>query len=298
MAAGGWRVLQANSHGLAMYVPPSGSFIAALAPYCAIFNSWLEKKICEGRGVAMEVALESNGFFIGIEYLATFCCGMVGGLAAVRKGYDIFAILVTTWLTALGGGIIRDVLLGALPPAGVSDKGLVITALLAAVAVAIIYPEVDKLKWSMLSLDALALGLYAVNGTSKAMMYHMSGTTAVFLGMFTALGGGLIRDMLINEVPMVIRDKHWYAVPSAVGCVLTVLVCKGVNEGIVSFPAEVLLDVLIVVLMVAMRLISVFFDIQLPGALARHNTYLPSEAKYLKRPVIHPDRNDDYIKRK
>lgn len=211
----------------------------------------------------MEVALESNGFFIGIEYLATFCCGMVGGLAAVRKGYDIFAILVTTWLTALGGGIIRDVLLGALPPAGVSDKGLVITALLAA-----------------------------------AMMYHMSGTTAVFLGMFTALGGGLIRDMLINEVPMVIRDKHWYAVPSAVGCVLTVLVCKGVNEGIVSFPAEVLLDVLIVVLMVAMRLISVFFDIQLPGALARHNTYLPSEAKYLKRPVIHPDRNDDDIKRK
>ena len=234
----------------------------------------------------MEVALESNGFFIGIEYLATFCCGMVGGLAAVRKGYDIFAILVTTWLTALGGGIIRDVLLGALPPAGVSDKGLVITALLAAVAVAIIYPEVDKLKWSMLSLDALALGLYAVNGTSKAMMYHMSGTTAVFLGMFTALGGGLI------------RDKHWYAVPSAVGCVLTVLVCKGVNEGIVSFPAEVVLDVLIVVLMVAMRLISVFFDIQLPGALARHNTYLPSEAKYLKRPVIHPDRNDDDIKRK
>lgn len=104
--------------------------------------------------------------------------------------------------------------------------------------------------------------------------------------------------MLINEVPMVIRDKHWYAVPSAVGCVLTVLVCKGVNEGIVSFPAEVLLDVLIVVLMVAMRLISVFFDIQLPGALARHNTYLPSEAKYLKRPVIHPDRNDDDIKRK
>ena len=149
----------------------------------------------------------------------------------------------------------------------------------------------------MLSLDALALPLRRQRHI-QSMMYHMSGTTAVFLGMFTALGGGLIRDMLINEVPMVIRDKHWYAVPSAVGCVLTVLVCKGVNEGIVSFPAEVLLDVLIVVLMVAMRLISVFFDIQLPGALARHNTYLPSEAKYLKRPVIHPDRNDDDIKRK
>ena len=216
----------------------------------------------------MEVALESNGFFMGIEYLATFCCGMVGGLAAVRKGYDVFAILVTTWLTALGGGIIRDVLLGALPPAGVSDKGLVITALLAAVTVAVAHPEINKLRWSMLSLDALALGLYAVNGTSKAMMYHMSGTTAI-------------------------RDKHWYAVPSAVGCILTVLVCKGVNAGIIAFPAEVVLDVLIVVLMVGMRLASVIFDIQLPGALARHNTYLPGESKYLKRPVIHPDKDDD-----
>ncbi len=241
----------------------------------------------------MEVALESNDFLMGVEYLATFCCGMVGGLAAVRKGYDIFAILVTTWLTALGGGIIRDVLLGVVPPVGVSDKGLVITALLASVTVAVIHPEINRLKWSMLALDALALGLYAVNGTSKAMMYHMSGTTAVFLGMFTALGGGLIRDMLINEVPVVIRDKHWYAVPSIVGCVLTVLVCKGVDAGVVGFAAEVTLDVLIVVLMVAMRLLSVIFDIQLPGALVRYNTYLPGESRYLKRPVIHPDSRDD-----
>ena len=119
----------------------------------------------------MSVALESNAFFWGIEYLATFCCGMCGGLAAVRKGYDIFAILVTTWLTALGGGIIRDVLLGIAPPVGVSDKGLVIVALLASVAVAVCHPEINRLKWSMLSLDALALGLYAVNGTSKAMMW-------------------------------------------------------------------------------------------------------------------------------
>ena len=242
--------------------------------------------------------MEFDLFLMMCNYIGTIAFAVSGAVKGFKKKLDIFGISLLSIITAVGGGIIRDVLLGALPPAGVSDKGLVITALLAAVAVAIIYPEVDKLKWSMLSLDALALGLYAVNGTSKAMMYHMSGTTAVFLGMFTALGGGLIRDMLINEVPMVIRDKHWYAVPSAVGCVLTVLVCKGVNEGIVSFPAEVVLDVLIVVLVVAMRLISVFFDIQLPGALARHNTYLPSEAKYLKRPVIHPDRNDDDIKRK
>ena len=70
----------------------------------------------------MSVALESNAFFWGIEYLATFCCGMCGGLAAVRKGYDIFAILVTTWLTALDGGSSVTCCWASAPPVGVSDK--------------------------------------------------------------------------------------------------------------------------------------------------------------------------------
>ena len=69
------------------------------------------------------------------------------------------------------------------------------------------------------------LGLFAVSGTAKALAYGSSGMTAVFLGMFTALAGGLIRDIFIGDVPMIIRDKHLYAVPSFIGCILTVLVC-------------------------------------------------------------------------
>ncbi|KAB5606404.1 trimeric intracellular cation channel family protein [Bifidobacterium jacchi] len=236
----------------------------------------------------MEVALESNDFFLGIEYLAIFCSGLMGGLCAVKKNYDVFAMLITAWLTALGGGIIRDVMLGSLPPVGIADRGFVLTALISGLAIAVIHPEVDKLKWSMLTIDALSVAMFAVNGTSKAIMYHTSGMTAVFMGMFTALGGGLVRDMLLNDVPMVIRDKHWYAVPSAVGCVLTVLVCRGVQHGILDFTWEVTLDVAIVILVVAMRLLSVKFNIMLPGAMTRHNTYLPSQSRYLRRPVIHP----------
>ena len=175
------------------------------------------------------LALESNAFFMGIEYLAVFCSGLMGGLCAVRKNYDLFAMLITAWLTALGGGIIRDVMLGSLPPVGISDRGFVLTALVSGLAIAVIHPEVDKLRWSMLTIDALAVGLFAVNGTSKALDLGTSGMTAVFMGMFTALGGGLVRDMLLNDVPMIIRDKHLYAVPSAVGCVLTVFVCRGVQ---------------------------------------------------------------------
>ena len=241
----------------------------------------------------MEVALESNAFFMGIEYLAIFCSGLMGGLCAVKKNYDLFAMIITAWLTALGGGIIRDVMLGSLPPVGIADKGFVITALASGLAVAVIHPEVDKLKWSMLTIDALSVGLFAVNGTSKAMIMGTSGMTGVFMGMFTALGGGLVRDMLLNDVPMVIRDKHWYAIPSAVGCVLTVLVMKGSQVGIVNFRTEVVLDSAIVVLVVVLRLLSVKFNITLPGALERHEVFLPSQTKYLRRPVIHPNAKDD-----
>ena len=141
-----------------------------------------------------ELALESNAFFMGIEYLAVFCSGLMGGLCAVRKNYDLFAMLITAWLTALGGGIIRDVMLGSLPPVGISDRGFVLTALVSGLAIAVIHPEVDKLRWSMLTIDALAVGLFAVNGTSKALDLGTSGMTAVFMGMFTALGGGTLRD--------------------------------------------------------------------------------------------------------
>lgn len=227
----------------------------------------------------MQLALESNAFFWAIEYIATFCCGLLGGLCAVKKKYDFIAILITVWLTGLGGGIIRDVLLGVFPPVGVSDRGLVITSLIASVAVTVIYPEVDRLKWTMVALDALALGLYAVNGTEKALIYHMSGMTAVFMGLITAIGGGLIRDMLLNDVPAVIRDSHWYTVPALIGSVLTVFVTRAYQGGHISFVLEVAGDIAIVAFVVILRVLSVRFDWKVPGAVKRHHMILPLPEK-------------------
>ena len=117
----------------------------------------------------MEGALGDNIFFLIVEYVAVGCCGMVGGLWAIRKKYDVFAIITTSWITALGGGIVRDVLLGALPPVGIADHGFVIAGLLSGIIVAIAHPEIDKWRWFMLTIDALALGLFAVNGTAKGL---------------------------------------------------------------------------------------------------------------------------------
>ena len=218
----------------------------------------------------MQVALENNIVFVVIEYLAILCWGLSGGLAAIRKGYDIFTIMLCGWLTALGGGLVRDVMLGALPPVGITDKGYVLTTLFSGIIVVVAHPEITKLKWTMTVIDALGLGLFAVSGTAKALAYGSSGMTAVFLGMFTALAGGLIRDIFIGDVPMIIRDKHLYAVPSFIGCILTVLVWRGVSYGWFDMRSEMLLDVLIVIIVVALRLLSVGFNVTLPGAVERH----------------------------
>ena len=140
--------------------------------------------------------------------------------------------------------------------------------------------------------EAVGTAAFAVSGAMVAVDKGTDIFGVLLMAVFTALGGGLVRDMLLNDVPMIIRDKHLYAVPSAVGCVLTVFVCRGVQWKMLDFTAEVVLDCAIVVLVVVMRLLSVKFSIMLPGAVKRHNTYLPSESRYLKRPVIHPDAHD------
>ena len=169
--------------------------------------------------------------------------------------------------------------------------GVVLTALIAGCVVTVIHVEVGRLRRTMLIIDALALGLFAVNGTSKALMYNTSGLTAVFLGTFTAMGGGLIRDILLNEVPVVIRDRHWYIMPAVIGSMLTVVVWRWRAHATISMRMEIALDVAIVVLVLVLRLCSVAFNWQLPGAVERSQAHLPHRI-VLKRHVHHHDGPD------
>lgn len=208
-------------------------------------------------------------FMLIVESIAIVCWGLTGGMCAIRKGYDLFAIVVTGWLTALGGGIIRDLMLGDVPPVGVADPRLVGCAIGASLLVAIVHPEVDRYRWSMTVLDALALGLFAVSGTQKALVFGTSGMTAVFLGMITTLAGGLMRDILLNDVPVIVRDKHWYAFASFVGCVLTVFVQRAFDRELIDTNESIVCFVAIILLVTGMRLASVYFDLFLPGAMQR-----------------------------
>ena len=210
-----------------------------------------------------------------IEDLAVVSCGVSGGLAAIRKHYDAFSVLMVAWITALGGGIVRDVMLGALPPVGVSDKGMILSALVSGIAALVFHPEISNMRRSMLISDALALGLFAVNGTLKTLNYGMSSVTAIFLGMATALAGGLFRDILLNVEPAILRDKHLYALPPLLGCILTVVVHKLAVWNVVGTIRSTTCYGGIIVLVVGLRILSVKFNILIPGAVKRTEPHLP-----------------------
>lgn len=216
-----------------------------------------------------EVAGESILFFTILEYLAVFSCGVMGGIAAIQKNYNLFAILTAGFLTALGGGVMRDIMMGIFPPAGISNKGYVITAIVAALIVAMMYTTVKKHLQLLPVFDALGVGLFAVDGSAKALTYHMSGMTAVLLGVVTALGGSLVRDILLNEVPMIIQDRHWYAFLAVFGAGATVGIWRLTQRGYISFALEMFLDIVVVICIVLLRMASLYFNLLLPGASQR-----------------------------
>ena len=120
----------------------------------------------------------------------------------------MFGVLVLGFVTAVGGGIIRDLLIGDMPPAAFRDQRYMVTALVGAlVAFAIFAPISHVPRWLLTALDAGGLALFAVSGTTKAMEFGANDLTAMICGIITAVGGGVIRDVLLNVVPQVLRTS-------------------------------------------------------------------------------------------
>ncbi|MFB4421812.1 trimeric intracellular cation channel family protein [Streptomyces sp. QL37] len=159
-----------------------------------------------------------------LDIVGIFVFAISGALLAVRKNFDVFGIAVLAEVTALGGGIFRDVMIGALPPAAFTDLGYFVTPLVAAALVFFLHPHVERIQAGVNVFDAAGLGLFCVAGTVKAYEYGLGLTSSAALGLATAVGGGVLRDVLANEVPSLLRwDRDLYAVPAIVGAVMVVL---------------------------------------------------------------------------
>lgn len=158
-----------------------------------------------------------------LDLVGIFVFAISGALLAVRKNFDVFGMAVLAEVTALGGGLFRDLMIGAVPPAAFTDLGYFVTPFIAAGLVFFLHPQVERIQSGVYVFDAAGLGLFCVTGTTKAYEYGLGLTASVALGTATAVGGGVLRDVLANEVPSLLRwDRDLYAVPAIVGAGLTV----------------------------------------------------------------------------
>ncbi|MFD7507476.1 trimeric intracellular cation channel family protein [Streptomyces sp. NPDC059850] len=158
------------------------------------------------------------------EVIGIFVFAISGALLAVRKNFDVFGMAVLAEATALGGGVFRDLVIGAVPPAAFTDLAYFFTPLVATVIVFFLHPQVERITRAVGVFDAAGLGLFCVEGTVKAHQHGLGLTSSVTLGMATAVGGGVLRDVLAHEVPSLLRwDRDLYAVPAIVGASIAAL---------------------------------------------------------------------------
>jgi uncharacterized membrane protein YeiH len=148
-----------------------------------------------------------------------------GADAGVAKRLDLFGVACVGFVAALGGGILRDLVIGAVPPLAFADWRYAVTAVLASVASFWLHPQFTRLRRTVLVLDAAGLGLFTVTGTLKALDAGVPAVGACLIGMLTAIGGGLARDLLTGEIPVVLQ-RDIYAVVALGGAVAVTILFR------------------------------------------------------------------------
>ncbi|GLF94796.1 trimeric intracellular cation channel family protein [Streptomyces yaizuensis] len=200
-----------------------------------------------------------------LDLAGIFVFAISGALLAVRKNFDVFGMAVLAEVTALGGGLLRDLIIGAVPPAAFTDLGYFLMPLVATALVFFLHPEVERIQVGVNVFDAAGLGLFCVTGTVKAYEYGLGLTMSAVLGLATAVGGGVLRDVLANEVPSLLRwDRDLYAVPAIVGATVVALCIRfdalnGVTASLAALAAFTL------------RLLALRFNLRAPRAWNRRS---------------------------
>lgn len=171
---------------------------------------------------------------LALDLTGTFVFGLNGALTAVRAArLDVVGVVALGMITALGGGVIRDVLVGSIPPATFRDWRYFVLAAGGALIAFALSRRLERLEVPITVLDALGLSVFAVIGTDKALEFGLGIGPALLLGVVTGVGGGTLRDVLVRQIPSVLRSEL-YAIPALVAAALTV---AAVHLGLYGVPA-------------------------------------------------------------
>jgi uncharacterized membrane protein YeiH len=158
-----------------------------------------------------------------LDLIGVFVFALSGGLAGVRARLDLFGVVVLASVTALGGGVLRDTLLDANPPYSLRHWPYLVVPAAAAAVTFFWHPQIARLRKVVLVLDAAGLGLFTVTATQKSLDAGLGWVGATVVGVIAGIGGGLIRDVLLRQIPVVLR-REIYAVAALIGAGL---VCLG-----------------------------------------------------------------------
>ncbi len=194
--------------------------------------------------------------FYSLDLLGTAAFAISGTLVAINKRLDPFGVFIIAFVTAVGGGTLRDVLIGRNPVGWMQDLNYVYTIISATVFAIIIRKKIGYLSKSLFLFDTIGLGIFTIVGTEIGIQYELHPIISVALGTMTATFGGVIRDILCNEIPVIFR-KEVYASACIVGAVIFLFLYK-LN---VSTNFNYIITVLIVIMV---RLIAVKYKLSLP----------------------------------
>jgi uncharacterized membrane protein YeiH len=193
-----------------------------------------------------------------LDLAGTFVFALSGATAGVRRRLDLFGVLVLSFAAANAGGIARDVLIGATPPAAISDWRYLAASIAAGVITFYGATAIERLRHPVLIFDSAGLALFAVTGAQKALGAGLDPVMAALLGMLTGIGGGMARDVLLAEVPVVLRAEL-YAVAALAGAAVVVI------GGVLRLPPGVAM-IAGAVLCFALRLMAIRYGWRLPIA--------------------------------
>lgn len=185
----------------------------------------------------------------------TFVFGLSGGLAGVRAELDVFGVIVLAVVVGLAGGITRDLLIGT-PPAAFRDWRYLAVAGGAGLVTLIAHGALTRLERPILVLDAAGLALFCVTGASTALDNRVAPMAAAVLGAITGVGGGVLRDVLVREIPVVLRSGL-YAIPALIGASIVVVASENGADAL-AFP------IVGALVCCAIRLGGIFFDLNVP----------------------------------
>ena len=201
---------------------------------------------------------------LSLDLAGTFAFALNGALTAIRAAkLDVVGVVTLGMVTALGGGIVRDILIDSLPPATFSDwRYLAVAAAGSLLAFAFGW-RLTRLAGPILVLDAAGLSLFAVTGASKGLDFDMGAGQAVILGVITAVGGGTLRDVLTGRVPIVLRSEL-YAIPALLAATSVVVAVRNDVYGLTA-------ALIAAVLCFTVRMLGVRYQLNAPGPPGRHD---------------------------